>query len=75
MNRKVKLKPRMREELFINLEPLQRGGVVPAEARKIALTYVDGYSLCDYCPGTLHLMKNPPIQEFLSEVAEFLGME
>ena len=68
------IKPRMREELYINLNPLQRGGIVPAEARKTALAYIDGYSTCDYCPGTLHLMKKPPIQDFLKEVAEFLNM-
>lgn len=68
-------KPRMREELYINLNPLQRGGITPLEARKTALTYVDGYSTCDYCPGTLHLVKNPPISHFLEELAEFLGMD
>ena len=68
------IEPRMSEELYINLNPLQRGGIVPAEARKTALAYIDGYSTCDYCPGTLHLMKKPPIQDFLKEVAEFLNM-
>jgi len=69
------IRPRMREELYINLNPLQRGGIVPAEARKTALAYIDGYSTCDYCPGTIHLMKKPPIQDFLKEVAEFLNMD
>jgi len=69
------IRPRMREELYINLNPLQRGGVVPAEGRKTAVAYIDGYSTCDYCPGTLHLMKKPPIQDFLKEVAEFLNMD
>jgi len=66
---------RAKEELFINLEPLQRGGVMPAEARKAALSYIDGYSTCDYCEGTLHLIKKPPIADFLGEVAEFLGVD
>ena len=69
------IRPRMKEELYINLNPLQRGGIVPAEARKTALAYIDGYPTCDYCPGTLHLIKKPPIQDFLQEVAEFLNMD
>lgn len=75
MSRSTKLEWRAREELFINLEPLQRGGVVPAESRKVALSYIDGYSTCDYCLGTLHILKKPPICDFLSEVADFLGMD
>jgi Sep-tRNA:Cys-tRNA synthetase len=75
MSRSTKLELRAREELFINLEPLQRGGVVPAESRKVALSYIDGYSTCDYCLGTLHILKKPPICDFLSEVADFLGMD
>jgi len=75
MSQGIKLEWRAREELFINLEPLQRGGVVPAEARKIALSYIDGYSTCDYCLGTLHILKKPPICDFLVEVADFLGMD
>jgi len=75
MSQDIKPEWRAREELFINLEPLQRGGVVPAEARKIALSYIDGYSTCDYCLGTLHILKKPPICDFLVEVSEFLGMD
>lgn len=66
---------RMREELYINLEPLQRGGVSTPESRKASIAYVDGYSTCDYCLGSLHLLKKPPVQEFLSDVADFLGMD
>jgi len=69
------LEVRAKEELFINLEPLQRGGIMPAETRKAALSYIDGYSTCDYCVGTLHLIKKPPIADFLEEVAGFLGMD
>jgi len=75
MSKSTKLEWRAREELFINLEPLQRGGVVPAESRKVALSYIDGYSTCDYCLGTLHILKKPPICDFLTEVADFLGMD
>lgn len=70
-----KLRMRTREELYINLEPLQRGGVMPAEARKVAISYIDGYSTCDYCLGAVNTLKNPPICDFLTEAAEFLGMD
>jgi len=75
MSKSTKLEWRAQEEFFINLEPLQRGGVVPAESRKIALSYIDGYSTCDHCLGTLHILKKPPICDFLGEVADFLGMD
>jgi Sep-tRNA:Cys-tRNA synthetase len=66
---------RAREELFINLEPLQRGGVMPSDARKVALSYIDGYSTCDYCLGTLHMNKKPPVRKFLESLSKFLGMD
>lgn len=69
------LEIRAKEELFINLEPLQRGGIMPAVARKAALSYIDGYSTCDFCLGTLHLIKKPPIADFLVQAATFLGMD
>jgi len=75
MSKGIRLELRAREELFINLEPLQRGGIVPAESRKIAISYIDGYSTCDYCLGTLHIVKKPPICDFLTEVTDFLGMD
>jgi len=75
MSKDIRLELRAREELFINLEPLQRGGIVPAESRKIATSYIDGYSTCDYCLGTLHIIKKPPICDFLTEAADFLGMD
>jgi|GEM_PF-5178913 len=37
----------------LNLNPLQRGGVLPVEARKALMEYSDGYSVCDYCAGRL----------------------
>ncbi len=33
----------------LNLNPLQRGGVLPVEARKALYEFSDGYSACDYC--------------------------
>ncbi|MEM3692534.1 MAG: O-phospho-L-seryl-tRNA:Cys-tRNA synthase [Candidatus Bathyarchaeia archaeon] len=66
---------RAREELFINLEPLQRGGVMPSVARKVALCYIDGYSTCDYCLGTLHINTKPAVREFLESLSKFLQMD
>nr|MDO8110024.1 O-phospho-L-seryl-tRNA:Cys-tRNA synthase [Candidatus Sigynarchaeota archaeon] len=34
---------------YINLQPIQRGGVLPPESRKTLLSYGDGYSMCDFC--------------------------
>lgn len=66
---------RTREESFINLNPLQTGGRTNAAVRMTAANYVDGYSVCDYCKGVLHLIEKPPICELTHELAEFLGMD
>jgi len=61
---------------FINLDPLQRGGILSKEARKILDEWADGYSVCDYCGGCLDKIKNPPIEEFVHEILpEFLGTD
>jgi Sep-tRNA:Cys-tRNA synthetase len=36
-------------ETYVNVHPIQRGGVLTAEARKALLEFGDGYSVCDYC--------------------------
>lgn len=66
---------RMREEEYINLNPLQTGGRTSANVRITASMYVDGYSVCDYCKGVLHLIEKPPICDLTNELAEFLGMD
>lgn len=66
---------RNREESYINLNPLQTGGRTNAAVRITADTYVDGYSVCDYCKGVLHLIEKPPICNLIHELAEFLGMD
>ena len=48
-----KLELRDREESFINLNPLQTGGKTTPEARKAVISYIDGYSICDWCKGAL----------------------
>ena len=70
-----KFKDLHREALkYINLNPLQRGGILSDAARKIVNEWADGYSVCDYCGGCLDLIKNPPIEEFVHDkLPKFLG--
>jgi Sep-tRNA:Cys-tRNA synthetase len=67
---------RCTEEEYINLNPIQAAGRLTAEARKALIAYGDGYSVCDYClkPFRLDYIKKPPVQEFYSELAEFVNM-
>jgi Sep-tRNA:Cys-tRNA synthetase len=68
---------RCREEDYLNINPIQAGGRLTAEARKALIAYGDGYSVCDYClkPFRLDYIKKPPIQKFYSELAEFVNMD
>ncbi|RLI13591.1 O-phospho-L-seryl-tRNA:Cys-tRNA synthase, partial [Candidatus Bathyarchaeota archaeon] len=36
-------------EGVVNLNPIQRGGILPEEARRALLEFGDGYSMCDFC--------------------------
>ena len=65
-----------RDTAEINIDPLQRGGVLTPEARASLLEWGDGYSVCDFCTGMLDHIKNPPIEEFVHGVLpEFLGTD
>jgi Sep-tRNA:Cys-tRNA synthetase len=66
---------RDREEDYVNINPLQTGGRTYPAARKAAASYVDGYSVCDWCKGDLCSMEKPPVKAFLDEAAAFLGMD
>ncbi len=68
---------RAREELFININPIQAAGRLPPEAMKAIISYGDGYSTCDWCgkPFRLDKIRRPPISEFHSELAKFVGMD
>ena len=66
---------RDREEDYININPLQTAGRTTLEARKAIVSYLDGYSVCDWCKGALCEMEKPPIKKFLEEVSAFLGMD
>ena len=64
-----KLRELEREHLgLINLDPLQRGGILSPEARKALDMWGDGYSVCDFCTGRLDLIRSPPIFTFVYEV-------
>jgi len=66
------------EEEYVNLQPIQRGGVLTEEARRAILEFGDGYSVCDWCPpktARLDMVEDPPIRQFYGDLAEFLGMD
>jgi len=66
------------EERYINLHPIQRGGILSEAARKVLLEFGDGYSTCDWCPpktARLDMIEKPPISRFLVDLATFLGMD
>ena len=63
-------------EDFINIHPIQRGGILTAEAFKALIAYGDGYSLCDNClKGRIDMIENPPVVDFLDDVAKFLNID
>ncbi len=68
---------RAREELFINIHPIQAAGRLTPEAMKAIIAYGDGYSTCDWCrkPFRLDKIRRPPISEFHLELAKFVGMD
>jgi Sep-tRNA:Cys-tRNA synthetase len=60
----------------INLDPLQTGGILTPEARQALQEWGDGYSVCDYCGGSLDQIKTPPIFDFVHKaLPEFLGCD
>lgn len=60
----------------INIDPLQRGGLLTPEAKQALMEWGDGYSVCDFCPGVLDKIKTPPIFDFVHGVLpEFLGTD
>jgi len=78
LNRYVGMRRDFAEEEYINLQPIQRGGILTEEARRAILEFGDGYSTCDWCPpktARLDMITDPPIQQFYQDLAEFLGMD
>jgi Sep-tRNA:Cys-tRNA synthetase len=63
-------------EGWINVHPIQRGGILPPESREVLLSFGNGYSTCDFCiEGRIDLIKTPPILEFTRDLAKFLNMD
>lgn len=61
---------------FLNLNPIQRGGILSSAARKAVEEWSDGYSVCDHCEGCLHDIKNPPVDVFTYKILpEFLDID
>jgi Sep-tRNA:Cys-tRNA synthetase len=61
---------------FINLMALQTGGLLTDAAREALVEFGDGYSVCDFCQGSLCNISNPPIQEFVQDLLpQFLGSD
>jgi Sep-tRNA:Cys-tRNA synthetase len=61
---------------LINLMPLQTGGMLTDAAREALMEFADGYSVCDFCQGSLCSVTNPPIRDFVQELLpQFLGCE
>jgi len=71
------LETRAREEMCINVQPIQAGGRLTPEAMKALISYGDGYSVCDNClkPFRLDKIARPPLVEFHADLAKFVGMD
>ncbi len=60
----------------IIINPLQTAGRVTEAAREAMQHFADGYSVCDYCKGSLEGISHPPINRFVStDLPEFLGAD
>lgn len=67
---------RMINEEFINIHPIQRGGLLTPEAYKALIAYADGYSLCDNClKGRIDKIENPPVVDFLKDTSDYFNIE
>lgn len=61
---------------YINIDPLQTGGKLTKEALQMLIEWGDGYSVCDFCQGSLDLIKKPPIEMFIHKLLpDFLGID
>ena len=60
---------------FINIDPLQTGGKLTEDARKVLLEWGDGYSICDYCTGKLESISKPPVNRFVDELRDFFDCD
>lgn len=66
---------RTMERENLNLNPLQRAGLLTPEAREALFEFGDGYSVCDYCAGRLDEVNKPGIEMFLEDLAKFIDAD
>lgn len=59
----------------LNLNPLQRGGILTTAAREALFEFGDGYSVCDYCAGRLNEVSKPNVSSFLDDLSDFINVE
>jgi Sep-tRNA:Cys-tRNA synthetase len=71
------IEARQVNELYINIDPIQAGGRLTADAMKAVIAYGDGYSVCDNCrkPNRLDYITKPPIAEFHRDLEKWLNMD
>jgi Sep-tRNA:Cys-tRNA synthetase len=71
------IEARMADELAINIDPIQAGGRLTADALKAVIAYGDGYSVCDNCrkPNRLDYIAKPPVAQFHKDLAAFVNMD
>lgn len=71
------VEPRLVEELYINIDPIQAGGRLTGDAIKAVNAYADGYSVCDFCtkPFRLDYIRKPGLDEFHRDLARFVSMD
>ncbi|HPS92101.1 MAG TPA: O-phospho-L-seryl-tRNA:Cys-tRNA synthase [Methanothrix sp.] len=66
----------LRDRADINIDPLQRAGILTPQARAALQEWGDGYSVCDFCAGRLDKITNPPVEEFVHEILpKFMGTD
>lgn len=78
LSKYLNIKREFAESRYLNVNPIQRGGVLSKEARMALIEWGDGYSICDFCPPQtprLDKITTPPISDFYQDVATFLGMD
>jgi Sep-tRNA:Cys-tRNA synthetase len=65
------------DESSINIDPIQAGGRLTADAMKAVIAYGDGYSVCDQCrkPFRLDYIRTPPVDAFHRDLAAFVNMD
>jgi len=63
-------------EEYINIHPIQRGGILTEDAYKALVAFGDGYSICDNClKGRIDQIENPSVVDFLKDMAAFLNID